>query len=170
MIKRWQWVLVCAISGLLLLFCGLRVPAYLRAVDADVILNGPVGARRPWSHKVCRSVNQQNLGTAWLFLQAAQAQGIFDREILGLAVTNAMRQHPAWLVWGNDSGLEAPLRNDIPGIGTFHRVHGLAEKPHAPPWSGCCLYQSHRAGVAALPRADRHHPVPAVTVGFGPGF
>ena len=37
MINRWQWALACAVSGLLLLFCGLLVPVYLRAVDVSVI-------------------------------------------------------------------------------------------------------------------------------------
>ena len=64
-------------------------------------------------------VNQQNLGTAWLFLQAAQAEGIPGRENLGLAVTNAMRQHPDWLVWGNDSALKRLFGNDSPSAEPF---------------------------------------------------
>jgi hypothetical protein len=118
MINRWQWALACTVSGLLLLFCGLRVPAYLRAVDVNVIQR----AGRDTPSLITQGlslVNQQNLGTAWLFSQAAQAEGISDRDILGLAVTNAMRQHPDWLVWGNDSALKRLFANDSPSSEPF---------------------------------------------------
>ena len=118
MINRWLWALACAISGLLLLSCGLRVPAYLRAVDDNVIQR----AGRDTPALITQGLslaNQQNLGTAWLFLQAAQAEGIPGRGRLGLAVTNAMRQHPDWLVWGNDSALKRLFGNDSPSPEPF---------------------------------------------------
>src|ERR1700690_1361583 len=113
MINRWQWALACAVSSLLLLFCGLLVPVYLRAVDVNVIQRAGRGTPAP-APQGLSLVNQQNLGTAWLFFQAAQAEGISGREILGLAVTNAMRQHPDWLVWGNDSALNRLFGNETP--------------------------------------------------------
>ena len=138
MIKRWQWALVCAISGLLLLFCGLRVPAYLRAVDVNVIQqagqDSPLLATQGLS-----LVNQQSLGTAWLFLQAAQAEEIADRDILGLAVTNALRQHPDWLLWGNDSALEKLFGND---------------SPSAEPFTGFLVGQKNREAALELLRAS----------------
>ena len=118
MINRWQWALACAVSSLLLLFCGLLVPAYLRAVDVNVIQRA--GRDTPaLTAQGLSLVNQQNLGTAWLFFQAAQAEGISGRENLGLAVTNAMRQHPDWLVWGNDSALKRLFGNDSPSPEPF---------------------------------------------------
>ena len=118
MINRWQWALGCAVSSLLLLFCGLLVPAYLRAVDVNVIQRA--GRDTPaLTAQGLSLVNQQNLGTAWLFFQAAQAEGISGRENLGLAVTNAMRQHPDWLVWGNDSALKRLFGNDSPSVEPF---------------------------------------------------
>src|ERR1700690_1199629 len=113
MINRWQWALACAVSSLLLLFCGLLVPVYLRAVDFNVVQR----AGRDTTALTAQGlslVNQQNPGTAWLFFQAAQAEGIPGRENLGLAVTNAMREHPDWLVWGNDSALKHLFGNDSP--------------------------------------------------------
>ncbi len=128
MINRWQWALACAVSSLLLLFCGLLVPVYLRGVDVNVIQRA--GRDTPvLTAQGLSLVNQQNLGTAWLFFQAAQAEGISSRENLGLAVTNAMRQHPDWLVWGNDSVLKHLFGNESPAAGTFHRVHRPAKKP-----------------------------------------
>jgi len=60
------------VSGLLLLFCGLLVPAYLRAVDVSVV------QRAGWNTPALTGqglslVSQQNLGVARLFLEAAQA-------------------------------------------------------------------------------------------------
>ena len=64
-------------------------------------------------------VNQQNVGAASLFLEAARAEGITGWQNLGLAVTNAVRQHPDWLVWGNDAGLERLFRSDSPAPEAF---------------------------------------------------
>jgi len=138
MIKRWHWAWACSVSGLLLLFCGLRVPAYLRAVDADVIQRAGRGTPSLVAQGLSL-VNQQNLGTAWLFLQAVQAEGISDRENLGLAVTNAMRQHPDWPVWGNDSGLKRLFGNDSPAAEFF---------------TGFLVGQKHREAALDLLRAS----------------
>jgi hypothetical protein len=138
MIKRWHWALACSLSGLLLLFCGLLVPAYLRAVDVNVIQRA--GRDTPALTAQGQSlVNQQNLGTAWLFFQAAQAEGIPDRDIFGLAVTNAMRQHPDWLVWGNDSGLKRLFGN---------------ESPAAEPFTGFIVRQKNREAALELLRVS----------------
>ena len=118
MMSRWLWALGCMVSGLLLLFCGLLVPAYLRAVDVSVV------QRAGWNTPALTGqglslVSQQNLGVARLFLEAAQAEGITGRQSLGVAVTNAIRQHPDWLVWGNDSILERLFENDSSPPGPF---------------------------------------------------
>ena len=138
MINRWQWALACAVSSLLLLFCGLLVPAYLRAVDVNVIQRA--GRDTPaLTAQGLSLVNQQNLGTAWLFFQAAQAEGISGRENLGLAVTNAMRQHPDWLAWGNDSALKRLFGND---------------SPSPEPFTGFIVRQKNREAALDLLRAS----------------
>jgi hypothetical protein len=116
--NRWLWVLTWAISGLLLLSGGLLVPAHLRAVDERVIemagrdTPGLVG-------QGTALVNEQNLGVAWLYLRAAQTAGISGWEPLGQAVTNAIRQHPGRLSWGNDNSLERLFGSDSSSAGTF---------------------------------------------------
>ena len=116
--NRWLWVLICTISGLLLLFCGLLMPAYLRAVDVSVVRNA--GKQTPALVAQGLSlVNQQNVGVAWLFLEAARTEGIPGWQNLGLAVTNAAQLHPDWLVWGNDTGLERVFRNESPAPEPF---------------------------------------------------
>lgn len=118
MMNRWLWVLICTVSGLLLLFCGLLVPAYLRAVDVSVIRNA--GQKTPTLVAQGLSlVDQKNVGVAWMFLEAARAVGISDWQKLGLAVTNTARLHPDWLVWGNDAGLERVFRDASPAPEPF---------------------------------------------------
>ncbi len=113
MMNRWLWALICMVSSLLLLFCGLLVPAYLRAVDVSVIRNA--GQKTPTLlAQGLALVNQKNVGVASMFLAAAQAEGITGWQKLGLAVTNAARLHPDWLVWGNDTGLERVFRDESP--------------------------------------------------------
>ena len=118
MMNRWSWVLLCMISGLLLLLGGLRVPVYLRAVDVSIVRNA--GRNTPALVAQGTSLlNQQSLGTAWLYLQAAQAEGISGRENLGLAVTNALRQHPDWFIWGNNNGLARLFTGEYSSSDTF---------------------------------------------------
>jgi hypothetical protein len=74
-----------------------------------------------------------------LFFQAAQAEGISGRENLGLAVTNAMRQHPDWLVWGNDSALKRLFGND---------------SPSPEPFTGFIVRQKNREAALDLLRAS----------------
>ena len=109
------------VSGLLLLLCGLLVPVYLRAVDVSVIQRA--GRSTPaLTAQGLSLVNQQNLGTAWMYLQAAQAEGIPARESFGLAVTNALRQHPDWLVWGNNNGLKRLFEGGYASSETFTEI------------------------------------------------
>jgi hypothetical protein len=104
MIKRWQWALACAVSSLLLLFCGLLVPAHLRAVDVSVIQRA--GSNTPvLIEQGLALVNENKLGAAQLLLPVAQAEKLSGWEKLGLAINNSARQHPDWLVWGGDSDL-----------------------------------------------------------------
>src|ERR1700690_2575494 len=104
MMNRWLWALACVVSGLLLLVCGVLVPAHVRGVDVSV--TQLAGRNTPTLvEQGLALVNETRLGTAQLFLQAAQAEGIPGREALGLAVTNAVQPHPDWLVWGNNTSL-----------------------------------------------------------------
>ena len=104
MINRWIWALACAISGLLLLFCGLLVPAHLRAVDVSVIQRA--GRNTPaLIEQGLALVNENKLGAAQLLLQAAQTEKLPGWDKLGLAITNSARRHPGWLVWGGDNDL-----------------------------------------------------------------
>jgi len=121
MMNRWTWGLACVISGLLLLLCGLLVPAYLRAVDVRVIQSA--GRNTPaLTGQGTSFVNQQSLGAAWLYLQAAQTEGISGRESLGLAVTNALRQHPGWFAWGNNNNLAQLFTGGYAASDTFTEV------------------------------------------------
>jgi hypothetical protein len=134
MINRRLGALVCAVSSLLLLFGSLLVPAYMRAVDANVIRRA--GQDTPSLTAQGETlVNQQNLGTAWIFFQAAQAERIAGRETLGLAVTNALRQHPDWLVWGNDS--------------TLKRLFG-EQTPSPEPFTSFIIRQKNREAALAM--------------------
>ena len=112
MISRLIWFLICAISGALMVVCGLVVPAHLRAVDACVLQQA--GHNTPaLVEQGLALVNQNKLGAAQLLLRAGQAEGLPDRQRLGLAVTNSAAQHPGWLVWGGgDARLERLFSSD----------------------------------------------------------
>ena len=109
--KKWIWISVCVVSGLLLLFCGLLVPIHLRALDIGVVQKA--GRKTPSliQHGMTL-VSGQNLGVARLFLQAAQSEAIPGREQLTVAVANAVQQHPESVVWGNDSTLARLFENN----------------------------------------------------------
>jgi hypothetical protein len=112
MMHRLTGFLMCAVPALLMLACGLLVPAHLRAVDPCVLRE----AGRNTTGLIQQGlsfVGQGNLGAAKLLLQAAQEQGLPDPQGLGLAITNLALQHPRWMVWGGgDTRLDRLFASD----------------------------------------------------------
>ena len=148
MSRRVIGFLLCAIPGLLMLVCGLALPAHLRAVDASVIQKAGRNSV-PLIEQGLALVKQDNLGGAQLLLQAAQEEGLPERQRLGLAVTNLAMQHPRWMVWGG-------------GDARLDRL--FASDPHLPesgsePFTDFVVREDNRAVVLELLRAS---PVPAV--------
>ena len=77
MMNRLTGFLMCAVPALLMLVCGLLVPAHLRAVDTCVLKE----AGRNTTGLIQQGlsfVGQDNLGAARLLLRAAQEQGLPD--------------------------------------------------------------------------------------------
>jgi hypothetical protein len=99
MMSRLTGFLLWIIPALLLLVCGVVVPAHLRAVDGSVLREAGRHTA-PLIEQGLTLVRQNKLGAAQLLLLAAQTEGLADRQRLGLAITNAAVGHPRWLVWG----------------------------------------------------------------------
>jgi hypothetical protein len=119
--KKWIWILVCVVSGLLLLFCGFLMPVHLRALDVGVVQKA--GRKTPsLIQQGMALVSGQNLGVARLFLQVAQSEAIGGREQLTVAVANAVRQHPECFVWGNDSTLARLFENSYSSQEVFTKI------------------------------------------------
>jgi len=139
---------MCAIPALLLLACGVVVPAHLRAVDASVLQRAGRHTT-PLIEQGLTLVQQGNLGAAQLLLQAAQTEGVPDWQRFGLALTNLALPHPLWAVWGGgDPRLERLFGSD----------------PHLPksgsePFTDFVVREDNRAVVFELLRAS---PLPAV--------
>ena len=173
MMNRLTGFLMCAVPALLMLVCGLLVPAHLRAVDACVLQE----AGRNTTGLIEQGlslVEQDNLGAAQLLLQAAQAQGLPDRQGLGLAITNLALQHPRWLVWGGgDARLERLFASDphLPKSGSEPFTDFVVREENRTVVLEL-LRASPRAGgpgAAALPRADQHRHLLPVAVRLRPG-
>ena len=104
--------LLCSVAALLLLACGLVIPAHLRAVDPGV-LSEAGGKTAGLLNQGLSFLKQDNLGAAQLFIQAARDQGLPDRQGLGLAITGLTQQHPQWAAWGGgDPRLERFFASD----------------------------------------------------------
>lgn len=143
--NRRIWILACVVSGLLLVLCGLLVPAYLRAVDIGIVQRAGRGTPSLTQQGMV-FVSRQNLGVAQLFLQEAQTEKVSGGEQLNEAITNAALQNPAWFVWGNDSSLEQLFESDSASPQTF---------------TGIIIKQKNRRAALELLRAS---PNPAVRV------
>ena len=114
-------VFLCVVSGALLLFCGLLVPAHLRAVDIGIIQTaGRGGPSLPQQGEAF--VSRQSLGVAQLLLQAARAEKVPGQEQFGTALANAKQQNSGGLVWGNDASLEHLLQNNPSSTNSFTGV------------------------------------------------
>ncbi len=102
---RWPGFLICAILGLVMLGCGLLIPAYLRAVDASVIQTA--GRNSTALLEQGRALaGAKKLGAAKMLMLAARAAGIPGWDRLGEAVTNQASQYPEELAWGDDARVQ----------------------------------------------------------------
>ena len=112
MMSRLTGFLLCAIPALVILACGLIVPAHLRSVDACVLKE----AGRHTTSLVKQGqavVKEENLGAAQLLLRAAEQQGVPGRRALSLAIDGLALQHPRWVVWGGgDARLDRLFASD----------------------------------------------------------
>jgi hypothetical protein len=143
MSRRVIGFLLCAIPGLLMLVCGLALPAHLRAVDASAL------RRAGWNTPTLTSreitlLRQDQLGAAQLLVQAGQAEGLPDQQAVGQAITTSGEQHPHWLVWGG-------------GDARLDRL--FASDPHLPksgsePFTDFVVREDNRAVVLELLRAS----------------
>ena len=97
--SRWVGLFFCGILGLVMLLCGLLVPAHLRAVNVSVLQlagrNTPAVVEQGLA-----LVNQNRLGAAQLLAQVAREERLPGRDKLEVAATELARQHPGWQVWG----------------------------------------------------------------------
>ena len=64
-------------------------------------LKPPGGKRRAWCGKASIWPREGNLGAARLLWEAAQMEGLPDREQLRPAVTNLAAQRPDWMIFGS---------------------------------------------------------------------
>ena len=111
--KRWFWISIFACLGLVLLICGLLVPAHLRAVDASVIQRAGKKSRSLIDEGLAL-VAQQKVGPARLLAEVTQDAKVPGRNTLGLAVGNFAMTHPRLLVWGGaDPVLTNLFQNDL---------------------------------------------------------
>lgn len=98
--NRWFLSLVCFILGLLMVAGGLLIPAYLRAVDNNVIQQ----AGRSSLSLVAAAqalADGQRLGAAQLLAQVARTEKTFGAD--QLTVDAFAAQHPDWAAWGDDT-------------------------------------------------------------------
>ena len=97
--SRWLWFSLCALAGVLLLLCGLLVPAHLRAVDASVLAQA--GRNTPGLVEAGLSlVKQKQLGAADLVRDAADRENIPGRDKLASAIDQLAKQNRGYRIWG----------------------------------------------------------------------
>jgi hypothetical protein len=106
---RRTWIIIFAISGLLLLGCALLVPAHFRAIDAAVIERAGKGA--PGANPATlveeglNFLSVEKLGPARFLLTAAQTEGVPRSELLNGAVDKFARENPSLVALGGSSPL-----------------------------------------------------------------
>lgn len=128
--QRVVWIIVLVGFGLMLVFCGLLVPAHLRAVDAAVIEQAGVGTRS-LIEEGYSLLSLEKEGPARLFWQVAQAEKAAGHEKLGLALTNFTDSHPGLALWGGaDPYLERlfPKEASTPRA-VFQPISDFVERP-----------------------------------------
>lgn len=121
--RRWLGFLSCALASLVVIVCGLQVPAHLRAVDAMVLQTA--GQNTPsLVDRGLTLASSNELGAAQLLLAAARAAWISNSTELAEAVDALANQQPALNIPGRmepgtagtliASGLHSPETNRPP--------------------------------------------------------
>ena len=96
---RWVGLILCAILGLVMLICGLLVPAHLRAVDVGVIESAGRKSRTLVEEGIAL-LNQQEIGAAEMVCQAARMSTVRGHEKLALGIRNFAGARPSVAFWG----------------------------------------------------------------------
>ncbi len=97
--SRWLKFWGFALLGLVLLSCGLLVPAHLRAVDSRVLSQAGKGTPA-LSEQGMVLVRQQHLGPAAFIAETARRYQLPGYQELGTALTNLAAQQPGLRSWG----------------------------------------------------------------------
>ncbi|MDB6110742.1 MAG: hypothetical protein JWR69_2492 [Pedosphaera sp.] len=134
-----------------LLFCGLLVPAHLRAVDASVLASA--SRRTPTlTAQGLSQIQARQLGTAQLFLLAAQAEHLPDQQNLAAAIANLAAQDPSVRILG------APDAN----LGTLLNRDDLVSRASLQPLTDFVVRQEHRVQILRRLQASSQPNVQAL--------
>jgi hypothetical protein len=107
------WFWLCIILGLMLLACGLLVPAHLRAVESGVIRAGECNGCSVLGRGK-NLVIAGHVGAAELFVPAARTGQISGWDRFGDAVTNVIGITPTARFWGDDVHTEKIFGKSMP--------------------------------------------------------
>src|SRR5262245_4686280 len=99
--NRWVSFATCAIVGLMMVLCGLIVPAYLRAVDEKVIEQAGL-KNSGLIERGLDLVRERKLGAAQLLLRAAQEERVANRELLADELAELARRQPNLQLLGSE--------------------------------------------------------------------
>jgi hypothetical protein len=141
--SRWAGLFICAILGLALLFCGLVIPAHLRALETSVVQK----AGRHTSGLIAEGqafLGQGNLGAAELLAQAAQQERLLESDALNRQVAQMAAQHPELETWGGGDYHLQPV---------FVRAAAPA-KPTSEPVTDWLVHYTNRTVVLELLNAS----------------
>ncbi|MEO5802660.1 MAG: hypothetical protein ABIR24_03955 [Verrucomicrobiota bacterium] len=106
--NRWIYFWLCVAFGLALLFCGWRMPIYLRAVDASVLHRAGEKSSGLVEQGMAL-MDQKKLGAVELISQTAQRENISGHEKLRSAVDDSAKAHPEWQILGIEPRLKMLL-------------------------------------------------------------
>ncbi|HEY1663104.1 MAG TPA: hypothetical protein VGI03_11855 [Verrucomicrobiae bacterium] len=103
--RRLYGFLICAVLGIVLLGCGLLIPAHWSAVDGGVLRTAGQGTSSLLGQTKTLAAGNR-LGAAAFLAQAAQMENIPGVGSLTATLTNLVMQNPTAFFWGTDTGTE----------------------------------------------------------------
>lgn len=99
--KRWVYFSLCFLAAAALFAVGWLLPIHLRAVDSSVLQRA--GEKTPGLlERGAALANDNKIGPAKLFLQAAQQEKISNDAALRQTIEASTTTHPAWQILGEE--------------------------------------------------------------------